>query len=144
MSVAHILKAKGRDVITAAPSATVKQTATTLAEKRIGAIVILGAGGAIEGIISERDIVRAVARDGVGALDQPVSSIMTREVKHCAESDSESDLMALMTQHRIRHLPVVSGGKLAGMVSIGDVVKSHIEAIERDAENMKAYIAGAA
>lgn len=144
MSVAHILKAKGRDVITAGASATVKQAAATLAEKRIGAIVILGAGGAIEGIISERDIVRAVARDGASALDKPVATIMTREVKHCTETDSESDLMTLMTQHRIRHLPVVSGGKLAGMISIGDVVKFKIEQIERDAENMKAYIAGAA
>jgi len=144
MSVAHILKAKGRDVITAGPSDTIKQTATTLAEKRIGAIVILGAGGTIEGIISERDIVRAVAKEGAASLDKPVSSIMTREVKHCAESDSEQDLMALMTQHRIRHIPVVSGGKLAGMISIGDVVKFRIEQIERDAEDMKAYIAGAA
>ena len=144
MSVAHILKAKGRDVITVGPAVSLKQAAQTLTEKRIGAIVILGAGGNIEGIISERDIVRAVAQDGANALDKPVSSIMTRDVKHCTEGDTEADLMALMTQHRIRHIPVVSGGKLCGMISIGDVVKFRIEQVERDAEDMKAYIAGAA
>ncbi|MBG1231858.1 CBS domain-containing protein [Aestuariivirga litoralis] len=144
MSVAHILKQKGRDVITAAPSDAVKAVAKTLAEKRIGAIVILGAAGAIEGIVSERDIVRAVADEGAAALAKPVSAIMTRGVKSCAEHDNESALMALMTQHRIRHLPVVTNGKLTGMISIGDVVKFRIEEIERDAADMKAYIAGAA
>ena len=144
MSVAHILKAKGRDVITAAAATTVKQVAQTLSEKKIGAIVILGAGGHIEGIVSERDVVRAVAGEGADALAKPVSAFMTRNVKSCSENDSESELMALMTQHRIRHLPVVAGGQLTGMISIGDVVKFRIEEIERDAADMKAYIAGAA
>ncbi|MDE2385321.1 MAG: CBS domain-containing protein [Alphaproteobacteria bacterium] len=144
MSVKHILKQKGRDVVVAKPSDTVKQVAETLAAKRIGAVVVSSGEGRVEGILSERDVVRAVAGLGAAALARPVSDFMTKEVKHCTEDDSEAELMALMTQHRIRHLPVVTGGKLAGMISIGDVVKFRIEAIERDAADMKAYISGAA
>ncbi len=143
MTVSHILKAKGRDVITAAVTAKVSDIARTLSEKRIGAVVITGAGGKIEGIVSERDVVRHIGRDGAKALDLEVSAIMTRNVRTARENDSESELMALMTEHRIRHLPVVHEGKLSGMVSIGDVVKNRIEAIEREAEDMKAYIATA-
>jgi CBS domain-containing protein len=143
MSVSHILKAKGRDVITAGASATVSDIARTLSEKRIGAVVITGPGGKIEGIVSERDVVKHVGRDGAKALDLPVSAIMTKAVRTAREGDSESELMALMTEHRIRHLPVVHDGKLVGMISIGDVVKNRIEAIEREAEDMKAYIATA-
>ncbi|NMD08768.1 MAG: CBS domain-containing protein [Phyllobacteriaceae bacterium] len=143
MSVSHILKAKGRDVITAGASATVSDIARTLSEKRVGAVVITGPGGKIEGIVSERDVVKHVGRDGAKALDLPVSAIMTKAVRTAREGDSESELMALMTEHRIRHLPVVHDGKLVGMISIGDVVKNRIEAIEREAEDMKAYIATA-
>ena len=143
MSVSHILKAKGRDVITAAASAKVSDIARTLSEKRIGAVVITGAAGKIEGIVSERDVVRHIGRDGAKALDLPVSAIMTKNVRTAREGDSESELMALMTEHRIRHLPVVNDGKLSGMISIGDVVKHRIEAIEREADEMKAYIATA-
>lgn len=143
MTVSHILKAKGRDVITAAATAKVSDIARTLSEKRIGAVVITGVGGKIEGIVSERDVVKHVGRDGATALDLPVSAIMTKSVRTAREGDSEAELMALMTEHRIRHLPVVNEGKLAGMVSIGDVVKYRIEAIEREAEDMKAYIASA-
>lgn len=140
MTVSHILKAKGRDVITAAPTDTVSAVARVLSERRIGAVVITGAGGRIEGIVSERDVVRHIGKDGAKVLDLPVSSIMTRNVRTAREGDSESELMALMTEHRIRHLPVVSDGKLSGMISIGDVVKNRIEAIEREAAEMKAYI----
>ena len=143
MTVSHILKAKGRDVITAAPTAKVADVARTLSEKRIGAVVITGAAGKIEGIVSERDVVRHIGRDGAKALDLAVSDIMTRNVRTAREGDSESELMALMTEHRIRHLPVVHEGKLAGMISIDDVVKHRIEAIEREAEDMKTYIATA-
>ena len=142
MSVSHILKLKGRDVITALPSASVKAVAEILSAKRIGALIISSGGGKIEGIVSERDLVRAVASAGAAALDKPVSSVMTKNVKTCSEDDSEMGLMALMTQHRIRHLPVAANGKLSGMISIGDVVKFRIEEIERDAADMKAYIAG--
>jgi CBS domain-containing protein len=143
MSVAHILSTKSRDVITAKSQDTVRSIAQTLATKRIGAVVILNDTGRIEGIISERDVVRCVAMDGIGALDLKVSSVMTAKVKTCAESDSESELMAMMTENRIRHLPVVHNGKLTGMISIGDLVKFRIEAIEREAADMKAYISNA-
>ena len=143
MTVSHILKAKGRDVITAAPTSSVSDIARILSERRIGAVVITGAGGRIEGIVSERDVVRHVGKDGAKALDLPVSAIMTRNVRTAREGDTEGELMALMTEHRIRHLPVVNDGRLTGMISIGDVVKNRIEAIEREAADMKAYIASA-
>lgn len=144
MSVAQILKQKGRDVVTAAPSDTVKVVAEMLAHRKIGAVVIMAEQGRVDGIVSERDIVRVIAEKGPDALRHAVGDIMTRNVKFCAEDDSEAELMSLMTQHRIRHLPVVTNGRLGGMISIGDVVKFRIEAIERDAADMKAYIAGAA
>ncbi len=144
MSVSHILKSKGSDVITAKPQDHLRDIAQTLASKRIGAIVILSSSGKIEGIVSERDVVRCLAAEGAKALEVPVSKIMTKGVKTCNESDSEIELMALMTENRIRHLPVVDHGKLVGMISIGDVVKFRIEAIEREAADMKAYIAGSA
>ena len=142
MSVSHILKHKGRDVITAKPEATMKQVAEMLGSKRIGAVIISSGNDKIDGIVSERDIVRAIGLDGAAALEKPVSSVMTRDVRSCGDDDTETELMALMTKHRIRHLPVVNNGKLSGMISIGDVVKFRIEQIERDAEDMKAYISG--
>jgi CBS domain-containing protein len=144
MSVSHILKSKGRDVITGSTKDNLGSIAQTLAAKRIGAIVILSDSGKIEGIVSERDVVRCLAAEGAKALDVPVSKIMTKGVKTCSDDDSETELMAMMTENRIRHLPVVDKGKLTGMISIGDVVKFRIEAIEREAADMKAYIAGSA
>jgi CBS domain-containing protein len=141
MTVAQILNAKGRAVITAQPGDTVLAVAQTLVARKIGAVVIVDAQGQIGGIVSERDIVRAVALGGPKALDRPVSEIMTAAVRTCSSRDTESELMSLMTEHRVRHLPVVEGGKLGGMISIGDVVKYRIEAIEREAEDMKSYIA---
>jgi CBS domain-containing protein len=141
MTVAQILNAKGRAVITAQPGDTVLTVAQTLAGKKIGAVVIVDAQGRIGGIVSERDIVRAVALGGPKALDKPVKEFMTSSVRTCAPSDTEAELMSLMTEHRVRHLPVVESGKLGGMISIGDVVKYRIEEIEREAEEMKSYIA---
>ena len=143
MTVSHILKAKGGGVITAAASAKVSDIAKILSEKRIGAVVIIGAGGKIEGIVSERDVVRHVGKDGAKALELPVSAIMTKNVRTAKEMDSEAALMTLMTEHRIRHLPIVTDGKMVGMISIGDVVKYLIEAIERETDDLKAYIASA-
>jgi CBS domain-containing protein len=143
MSVSHILGVKGRAVITADPSDSVHSTAQKLAQNRIGAVVIVDPKGAIAGIVSERDIVRALADHGAASMTQTVSSIMSRTVKTCKFGDSETELMALMTTHRIRHLPVVDSGQLAGMISIGDIVKYRIEAIEREAEEMKSYISSA-
>lgn len=141
MTVAQILNAKGRSVIIATPDDTLKNIADTLAKKRIGAVVIINKEGAIAGIVSERDVVRAIATMGASALDKPAAQFMTVSVMTCEPRDSEAELMGLMTEHRIRHLPVVDDGKLDGMISIGDVVKFRIEAIEREAEDMKVYIA---
>jgi CBS domain-containing protein len=143
MSVAHILGGKGRRVVTLPASTAVADVARFLAEHRIGAIVIASPKGEIEGILSERDVVRAIAEEGAQALTKPASAIMTRSVKTCTEADSEADLMKLMTENRIRHLPVVDGTKLIGIISIGDVVKYRIEAIEHESEEMRAYIATA-
>jgi CBS domain-containing protein len=143
MSVSHILGGKGRNVVTLPASTSILDVAKFLAENRIGAIVIVGPSSAIEGIISERDIVRHIAQKGPVGLEQPASEIMTRSVKSCTERDSEEALMKLMTDNRIRHLPVVEKGKLTGIISIGDVVKYRMEAIERETEEMKAYIATA-
>ena len=142
MAVSHILKQKGRAVLTVTPATPVKDIADILAKNRIGAVVV-ESGGAIAGIVSERDVVRAFSEHGAAVLDKNASAIMTAKVRTCSEGDSEAELMGLMTQHRIRHLPVVHDGKLAGMISIGDVVKFRIEAIEREAEDMKSYIASA-
>ncbi len=144
MSVSHILKSKGRDVITVAPTTSVAAVAEILSKRRIGAVIVSSDGERIQGIVSERDIVRVLAEKGAASLGLAVDSIMSRQVKTCEDGDSEIEIMAMMTENRIRHLPVVAEGKLAGMISIGDVVKSRIEAIEREAAEMKAYIAGAA
>ena len=143
MSVSHILGVKGSSVITATSKETVQSTAQKLSQHRIGAVVIVDDKGGIAGIVSERDIVRALAEQGAKSMAMPVSGIMSKTVRTCKAGDSETELMALMTTHRIRHLPVVEGGKLAGMISIGDIVKFRIEAIEREAEEMKSYIASA-
>ncbi len=144
MSVSQILGVKGRNVYTVRPTDTVEAVAKLLGEKRIGAVVVTDDFGRIAGIVSERDVVRHIASDGAVALKQQASNVMTSNVHTCKDGDSEQELMVLMTERRIRHLPVVNDGKLAGMISIGDVVKFRIEAIEREAADMKAYIAGAA
>jgi CBS domain-containing protein len=143
MSVSHILGVKGRNVITGTAKETVQSIAQKLAQHRIGAVVIVDDKEMIAGIVSERDIVRALAEHGAKSMAMPVSAIMSKTVRTCKTGDSEIDLMAMMTTHRIRHLPVVDGGKLAGMISIGDIVKFRIEAVEREAEEMKTYIASA-
>jgi CBS domain-containing protein len=144
MSVSTILGGKGRAVVTAGPKDKVEIVVKLLAEKKIGAVVVLSPAGQIMGIISERDIVRHLASDGAGVMAMNVESVMTKNVRTAREQDGEAELMSLMTEHRIRHLPVVTNGKLVGMVSIGDVVKHRIAIIERETEDIKAYIAGAA
>jgi len=142
MSVAHILSHKGTGVVTARPSDEVASICRILTENRVGAAVILEPGsGAISGIVSERDIVRALAAHGPGAISRPVSEFMTRAVVTCSPDDSIDALMALMTERRIRHVPVVVQGRLSGIVSIGDVVKRRIEDAEREAQEIKRYIA---
>ncbi|WP_439529847.1 CBS domain-containing protein [Pannonibacter sp.] len=141
MTVAMILNEKGRDVVTARASDTVGDVCRTLSEKRIGAIVVTGAAGQIEGIVSERDVVRVIGKEGPAALEQPVGDVMTRSVVTCADGDTVNSVMARMSAGRFRHMPVVTSGKLAGLVSIGDIVKHRIAQIEREADQMRDYIA---
>jgi CBS domain-containing protein len=141
MSVASILAEKGRNVFTIAKTLSVSEAADLLAGKRIGAVVVLEKDGKVCGIISERDIVRELSRKGVGVLDQPVSSVMTGKVVSCGEDDTLEEVMSVMTANRFRHLPVTKGGKLSGIISIGDVVKRKIEQAERDAQDLRNYIA---
>jgi CBS domain-containing protein len=140
MNVATILKQKGRAVTTASPSTTLQEAASKLAAKRIGAIVIVGTGGEVAGIVSERDIIRALAAQGAQSLGRPVSESMTTQVVTCQESDTLDELMAMMTARRFRHLPVVTDGALVGIVSIGDVVKHHVAEVEMEATAMRDYI----
>jgi CBS domain-containing protein len=143
MAVAHILRQKGSDVITVTPSDSVQSIVDTLTRHRIGAVVVVDRAGAIAGIVSERDVVRAMAGNAAAVIARTARDIMTEEVMTCEPGDSEAELMQLMTENRIRHLPVLAGGRLAGMISIGDVVKLRMESIEREAEEMKTYIASA-
>ncbi|MCB1385992.1 MAG: CBS domain-containing protein [Nitratireductor sp.] len=142
MNVASILAAKGSDVVTVAPDQSLAAIVSMLADKKIGAIVVVESGGPVCGIISERDVVRQIATSGAGALDQPVSVCMTRKVISCTAASSVDEVMGLMTRGKFRHIPVIEGGRLAGIVSIGDVVKRKIEHAEREAEELKQYIAG--
>jgi CBS domain-containing protein len=142
MTVARIINEKGRDVVTASAETSLAALAATLSEKRIGAIVVVEKG-AIRGIISERDIVRAVAKHGGDALVMRASEWMTARVMTCEPRDTINEVMQKMTAGRFRHLPVVENGKLAGIVSIGDVVKRRIEDVQREADQIREYIATA-
>jgi CBS domain-containing protein len=140
MSVKAILDEKGRNVITISPQATVREAAKVLHDNRIGAVIVLDRDDHIAGILAERDIVGGIARYGNDCLEKPVASIMWPNVYQCREETTIAELMSLMSSKRARHVPVEKDGRLGGIVSIGDVVKAHIRAIEREAEEIKAYI----
>lgn len=140
MNVKTILAAKGGDIISIEPTATLAAASKLLSKHRIGAVVIRGAGGRLAGILSERDIVRAMAEHGAAALDIPVGQVMTRNVMTCGENDSIAELMERMTAGKFRHLPVLSAEQLVGVISIGDVVKMRVQEIETDAAAMRDYI----
>ena len=142
MNVEIILKTKGSDVATTKPDASLAVAAAELVARKIGALVVSTDGSSVDGIISERDIVRAIAEAGAAALDKPVSAAMTRDVFTCSRKDSVQELMATMSQKRIRHLPVTEDGKLCGMISIGDVVKYRLEEVEYEAEALRGFIVG--
>ena len=131
MTVSTILAAKGRDIVTIEPGVSLADAAKLLAEKRIGAALILGADRRLVGIISERDIVQALAAHGAAALDEPVSRTMTRKVETCNESETIGNIMERMTDGKFRHMPIVDQGRLVGIVSIGDVVKHRLQQMER-------------
>ena len=143
MTVKAILDAKGRDVFTLGPNERLAAAVKALAQHRIGALVVTNEDQKIVGILSERDIVRAIAKDGATALEQPIRSVMTPKVKICHESHTVIDVMGIMTAGRFRHLTVEKNGLLTGIVSIGDVVKRRIEDAGREAEQIKQYIATA-
>ena len=140
MTISIILASKGREVVTIAPSASLASAVGLLVEKRIGAVLILGADRRVVGILSERDVVCALAERGAGALEEPVSQTMTRKVSTCNENESVLNIMERMTEGRSRHVPVVDQGELVGIVSIGDVVKHRLHEMERDSTAMHDYI----
>ena len=141
MLVSHILREKGRDIVAISPESTLYDAANVLTRNRIGALLVQDGRGALAGILSERDIVRAIARDGATALEAPVSRYMTIHVVATNPLESVERLMQQMTEHRFRHMPVMEDGRLAGLVSIGDVVKWHVEEIDHEREAMRDYIA---
>lgn len=143
MIVKNILAAKQGDVVTIEPTANLTAAVKLLIERHIGAVVILGADHRVIGILSERDIVRALAEHGPTVLSEPVSKVMTRDVKTCSEDDTIGDLMGRMTIGKFRHLPVVRQGALIGIVSIGDVVKSRVEEIDQEAKTLREFIQNA-
>jgi len=140
MTVSTILSVKGRDIFTIEPGATLTAAAKLLAEKRIGALLILGPDHRITGILSERDIVRAIAERGAAALNDFVSTAMTREVVTCRETETITSIMDRMTSGKFRHLPVVDQDRPVGMISISDVIKYRVHEMERDAAQMREYI----
>jgi CBS domain-containing protein len=145
MQVRHILQDKGRDVIAVAAGASLMDAARLLSERRIGALVVRDGAGALAGIISERDVVHAIARNGVTAMDQPVSVFMTPGPATCGESDAVETIMEVMTHGRFRHVPVLDESEqLCGMISIGDVVKTRIAETVNEAAALRDYICATA
>lgn len=142
MHVAAVLKRKGNRIVSAAPGDSVAAVTRLLTEHRIGAVLVTDDDGLPVGILSERDIVRAVARDGAAALDRPAADLMTRELITATPTDTVADMMAVMTQRRIRHVPIVESGRVVGVISIGDVVKARIDDAELEVESLRGYVAG--
>jgi CBS domain-containing protein len=143
MTVAAILSDKGREVVTTTGAKSIAEAAAVLARRKIGALVVVDVGERIVGILSERDIVRVIAARGAASLDEPVSAAMTKGVVTCTAGETIDSVMSRMTRGRFRHLPVVANGRLDGIISIGDVVKARIGQVEREAEEMRSYIATA-
>lgn len=142
MHIAVVLKRKGSTIITARPQDRADAVARTLAQHRIGAVLVMGDDGAPVGILSERDIVRAVAAEGAAALERPTAELMTRDLVTGRPTDTVSQIMAVMTERRIRHLPIVENNQLVGLVSIGDVVKARLDDAELEVESLRGYVAG--
>lgn len=140
MTVRSILSTKGSDVVTIEPQASVAAAAQRLAERKIGALVVTGAERRVIGILSERDIVHALATQGAGALEKPLSEVMTRKVVTCSQADTISSVMERMTDGKFRHLPVIEQSRLIGIVSIGDIVKQRLNEMEREQSALRNYI----
>jgi CBS domain-containing protein len=140
MTVRSILSSKGRDVTTIEPNATLEAAIALLAKRRIGAVVVVGPERRVIGILSERDIVRALAEQGAAVLKAPLSQVMTRKVSTCSEQDTVSEIMEQMTAGKFRHVPVLEQDRLVGIVSIGDVVKHRLGEMERESAALRDYI----
>jgi CBS domain-containing protein len=140
MTVARILDDKGRDVFTTQPHRTLKEVVELLAEKGVGAVVVSDASLKVLGILSERDVVRVIAKHGASALEDPVSRYMTAKVITVTRDDTIEHVMQTMTTARFRHLPVVDDGRLIGLISIGDVVKRHVNALDSERQALREYI----
>lgn len=140
MIASRILEVKGSEVFTLPPSTIMMDAVKALREHKIGALIVSSGKGDISGILSERDIVRAIANHGADALSSPISLYMTKDVVTCTESATIPELMESMTRGRFRHVPVARDGKLVGIISIGDVVKRRIAEVEAEAEEIKSYI----
>ena len=140
MTVKAILSAKGTEVLTIEPTTNVAAAAKLLAERKIGALVVTGPDQRVVGIVSERDIVQELAAHGPAALDLALTEVMTRKVTTCSASDTISSVMERMTAGKFRHLPVLEQGRLAGIVSIGDVVKHRLREMEREQSALRDYI----
>ncbi len=142
MRITDVLRRKGDLVVTISPDDSVRALLDALAEYRVGALVVSSGGGRLDGIVSERDVVRHIQADGAEVLDRPVSTIMTTDLHTAAPQDTTEDLMVLMTDKRIRHVPVVVDGAMVGIVSIGDVVKHRIDELQSERDQLTAYITG--
>lgn len=143
MTVARILAGKGRNVATIAPHGTLRDVSKILAAKHIGALVVVDATGKMLGIVSERDVVRSIAEHGEESLDYPVSRVMTTKVVTASEDDSVLEIAQKMSSGRFRHMPVLAGGRLVGIVSTGDAVKYRLEQMQQEQDALKEYIATA-
>jgi CBS domain-containing protein len=139
MTVRAILDTKGHDILSVEPEAKLSAAVKILSERRIGAVLVMSSGR-IEGILSERDIVRVLGERGAAVLDEPVSTVMTRKVVSCREKDTVSSIMERMTSGKFRHLPVVEDDKVVGLISIGDVVKWRVKEFENEQEALQNYI----
>lgn len=139
MTVRAILDTKGHQVQSVEPGAKLSAAIKILSERRIGAVLVMSQGR-IDGILSERDIVRVLGERGAAVMDEPVSAVMTRKVVSCREKDTVSEIMETMTNGKFRHLPVVEDGKVTGLISIGDVVKWRVNEYEREQEALREYI----
>jgi CBS domain-containing protein len=142
MQIFEVLKSKGSDVITIDAGASVRELVSLLADHKIGAVLVASSDGRPSGIVSERDIVRRLREEGERLLDCTVGDIMTSDVVVCAPSDSVFHVLQTMTERRFRHLPVLDGQRVVGLVSIGDLVKSRIDELQSERDQLTAYISG--
>lgn len=141
-NIGEILDHKGADVVTVTPDRPLTEVLSLLDRHRVGALVVSRDGSSVDGVISERDIVRVLARQGSGALEQAVENVMTREVATCGRDATLDEVLATMTNSRFRHMPVLVDGGLGGIISIGDVVKSRIDDLEVRADSLESYVTG--